>query len=169
MPLRDSYADHIQTLDRRYGEILRTLAAAGSEYEGLVFHAGSEILYHADDQPVPFRPVPHFARWAPLKGSDHLLVFEPGRVAEIGLCSCPTCAQLGTGRIRDALVETLGADIGGVSPDGSVRFVAADCGGESRDEPLLTLDGQSQPGMTADKARTLAESLRAKAAKAARA
>jgi Xaa-Pro dipeptidase len=79
MPLRDSYADHIQTLDRRYGEILRTLAAAGSEYEGLVFHAGSEILYHADDQPVPFRPVPHFARWAPLKGSDHLLVFEPGR------------------------------------------------------------------------------------------
>ena len=46
----------------------------------------------------------------------------------------------------------LGTDIGGVTADGAVRFVAADCGGESRDEPLVTLDGQPQPGMTADKA-----------------
>ena len=38
-------------------------------------------------------------------------------------------------------------------PTAQVRFVAADCGGESRDEPLVTLDGQTQPGMTADKAR----------------
>ena len=97
------------------------------------------------------------------------LVFEPGQVAEIGLCSCPTCALLGAGRIRDALVEALGTDLGGVSPDGVVRFVAANCGGESRDEPLVTLDGQPQPGMTAEKARSLAESLRTRSARTARA
>ena len=97
------------------------------------------------------------------------LVFEPGRVSEIGLCSCATCAMLGSGRIRDALVAALGTDVGGSTADGQVRFVAADCGGESRDEPLVTLDGQPQPGMTADKARQLAERLRAKGAPTARA
>jgi NADH:ubiquinone oxidoreductase subunit E len=97
------------------------------------------------------------------------LVFEPGTTSEIGLCQCPTCALLGAGRIRDALVAALGTDIGGVSADGKVRFVAQDCGGESRDEPLLTLDGQPQPGMTADKARQLAENLRVKGARQARA
>ena len=97
------------------------------------------------------------------------LVFEPGRASEIGLCSCATCAMLGSGRVRDALVAALGTDVGGVTADGRVRFVAADCGGESRDQPLVTLDGQAQPGMTADKARKLAESLRAKGAQPARA
>ena len=95
------------------------------------------------------------------------LVFEPGRVAEIGLCRCPTCTLLGGGRIRDALVEALGTDVGGVTVDGSVRFVSAECGGESRAEPLVTLNGQPQPGMTPDKARSLAESLRAGAARPA--
>jgi NADH:ubiquinone oxidoreductase subunit E len=97
------------------------------------------------------------------------LIFEPGKVSEIGVCSCPTCALNGAGRIRDALVAALGTDVGGVTPDGAVRFVAADCGGESRDEPLVTLDGQPQPGMTADKARALAEKLRAAATRPARA
>ncbi len=97
------------------------------------------------------------------------LVFEPGRAAEIGLCRCPNCTLLGGGKIRDALVAALSTDIGGVSPDGSVRFVPVDCGGESRDEPLLTVDGQPQPGMTKQKAIALAESLRAKAAKVGKA
>jgi formate dehydrogenase subunit gamma len=96
------------------------------------------------------------------------LVFEPGRVSEIGICRCPNCALLGGGRIRDALVDVLATDVGGVTPDGSVRFVAADCGGESRDEPLVTLDGQPQPGMTAEKARSLAQTLRAASTDAAR-
>jgi NADH:ubiquinone oxidoreductase subunit E len=81
------------------------------------------------------------------------LVFEPVRVAEIGLCRCPTCSVLGAGRIRDALVEALGTDVGG----------------ESQGEPLVTLDGQPQPGMTPDKARALAQSLRARATRPAQA
>jgi NADH-quinone oxidoreductase subunit E len=97
------------------------------------------------------------------------LVFEPGRVSEIGLCTCATCALLGSGRVRDALVATLGTDIGGSTTDGQVRFVAAECGGESRNEPLVTLDGQRQPGMTGEKASRMAEKLRAKGARPARA
>ena len=97
------------------------------------------------------------------------LIFEPGWVSQIGLCQCATCAMLGSGRIRDALVAALGTDIGGVTADGAVRFVAADCGGESRAEPLLTFDGQAQKGMTAEKASRLAQRLRAKAAQPARA
>jgi NADH-quinone oxidoreductase subunit E len=97
------------------------------------------------------------------------LVFEPGRASEIGLCGCATCAMLGSGRIRDALVAALGTDVGGSTADGQVRFVAADCGGESRNEPLMTLDGQAQPGMTPEKARQLATKLRARGARPARA
>jgi NADH:ubiquinone oxidoreductase subunit E len=94
-------------------------------------------------------------------------VFEPGRVAEIGLCRCATCSVLGAGRVRDALVEALGSDIGGVTADGTVRFVTADCGGTTTDEPLVTLDGQPQPGLTPAKARALAEKLRARSAQPA--
>jgi NADH:ubiquinone oxidoreductase subunit E len=90
------------------------------------------------------------------------LVFEPGRVAEIGICPCPNCTRLGGGRIRDALADALATDIGGVSPDGLVRFTAIECGGESRDEPRVTLDGQIQPGLTPAKATKLAHTLRAR-------
>jgi NADH:ubiquinone oxidoreductase subunit E len=95
------------------------------------------------------------------------LVFEAGRVAEIGLCRCAACTLAGGGKVRDALADALGVDIGGVTADGAVRFVAADCGGDNGGEPLVTLDGQKQPGMTAAKAGALATKLRAKSAKAA--
>jgi NADH:ubiquinone oxidoreductase subunit E len=97
------------------------------------------------------------------------LVFEPGHVAEIGLCRCANCATLGGAALRDALVEALGTDVGGVSPDGRVRFVGAECGGESRGTPLMTIDGQPQPGMSAEKAAALAAGLRAAPARAGRA
>ena len=97
------------------------------------------------------------------------LIFEPGRATEIGICRCPACTMSGGGRIRDALVGALGTDVGGVTADGAVRFVGAECGGEPSIQPLVTIDGQPQPEMTADKARSLAESLRAKAARPARA
>jgi NADH-quinone oxidoreductase subunit E/NADP-reducing hydrogenase subunit HndA len=97
------------------------------------------------------------------------LAFEPGRVSEIGICRCPTCTALGGGRIRDALVDVLGTDVGGVTLDGAVRFVAVECDGDNGGSPVVTLDGQRQPGMTADKARKMAESLRAQGATEARA
>jgi NADH-quinone oxidoreductase subunit E len=93
------------------------------------------------------------------------LVFEPGRVSEIGVCRCPTCTAMGGGRIRDALVDVLGTDVGGVTVDGAVRFSSVECGGDNGGSPVVTVDGQRQPGMTVEKARGMAESLRASAAK----
>ncbi len=97
------------------------------------------------------------------------LVFEPGSVAVIGICRCPTCLLLGAGRLREALVEALATDVGGVSPDGAVRLVGVDCGGSSTDEPLVTLDGQPQQGLTPQRAAELASRLRARSREAGRA
>jgi Xaa-Pro dipeptidase len=44
----------------------------------VLFHSGTPLTYHADDQQVPFRSVPHFARWAPLSGPGHWLLYRPG-------------------------------------------------------------------------------------------
>jgi NADH-quinone oxidoreductase subunit E len=96
------------------------------------------------------------------------LVFEPGRPAEIGICRCPTCLLLGGGRIREAFEKALSTEVGGVSPEGAVRLVAVDCNGESRDEPLVTLDGQPQHGVTPKAATELATKLRAKRVEEAR-
>jgi NADH-quinone oxidoreductase subunit E/NADP-reducing hydrogenase subunit HndA len=95
------------------------------------------------------------------------LVFEPGRVSEIGICRCPTCTALGGGKIRDALVDVLGTDVGGVTLDGAVRLMAVECGGDNGGAPVVTLDGQRQPDLTPDKARKMAQSIRASAAKTA--
>jgi NADH:ubiquinone oxidoreductase subunit E len=89
------------------------------------------------------------------------LIFEPGRAAEIGICRCATCLLLGAGRVRDALVDALATDVGGVSPDGAVRLVAVDCGGASRDHPLVTVDGEAQRDITPQAAAELAARLRA--------
>ena len=79
MSLDQLYADHVAALCRRYAEILCEVADGGPSFDGIVFHAGAELLYHDDDQPMPFRRIHHFARWAPVAGPDHLLVFRPGK------------------------------------------------------------------------------------------
>jgi Xaa-Pro dipeptidase len=55
------------------------------EFGGIVFHSGRRVRYHADDQEVPFRSLPHFARFAPVPGPDHLLLFRPGEPARLGM------------------------------------------------------------------------------------
>ncbi|HUG48159.1 MAG TPA: NAD(P)H-dependent oxidoreductase subunit E [Candidatus Limnocylindria bacterium] len=89
------------------------------------------------------------------------LVFEGPRAAEIGICRCSNCLLLGAGRVRDALVAALATDVGGVSPDGRVRLVGTDCGGTSSAEPLVTVDGEPQAGITPEQAGELAARLRA--------
>ena len=56
----------------------------------------------------------------------------------------------------------------GVSPEGAVRLVAVDCNGESREEPLVTIDGQPQHGVSPKAASELATKLRAKRVEEAR-
>lgn len=63
------YAEHLAQISADARAALGACDAAG-----LVIHAGSQRLYHADDQEVPFRQVPHFTRFAPLEGAEHLLL-----------------------------------------------------------------------------------------------
>src|SRR5207253_576413 len=50
----------------------------GLGLDGILLHSGSENYYFADDNHVPFRPVPNFAHWVPLDGPNHFLLFRPG-------------------------------------------------------------------------------------------
>jgi Xaa-Pro dipeptidase len=52
----------------------------------VLFHAGRPVSYHADDEAPPFHPTPHFVRWVPLAGPEHVVVARPGerpRVFEV--------------------------------------------------------------------------------------
>jgi len=88
------------------------------------------------------------------------LRFEPPTAHEIAICRCPTCMVLGSGRVAAALQAALATEIGGISPDGRVRLSTADCGGASRDGPLVIADGHPQPAMTVARATELATHLR---------
>jgi NADH:ubiquinone oxidoreductase subunit E len=84
------------------------------------------------------------------------LRLEPEVRATIGLCRCATCSVLGGGTIRRGFEETLGIELGATTPDGRILLVAVDCHGENSGEPLVTLDGVRQLGMTGDRAVQLA-------------
>jgi Xaa-Pro dipeptidase len=77
--LRSLFEEHIKRVSRDAEEALQLAARAGSAFDGIVFHAGKQVSYHADDQEILFHPAPHFARFAPVAGPDHLLAFRPGK------------------------------------------------------------------------------------------
>lgn len=74
---------HLQLVSQQVEEALAHAAKAGEKFDGIVFHAGSETFYHADDHDIFFHTVPHFARFAPVAGPDHLLVFRPGKPTKL--------------------------------------------------------------------------------------
>ncbi len=88
---------------------------------------------------------------------EHLRLERPTTRA-LGVCRCAACVMQGGGRIREALEEALGTELGGTSPDGRLRLETADCQGESH--PFVTLDGRPQAAMTAEAATRLAAELR---------
>lgn len=75
----DLYREHVEALDRWLADALERAGRAGLELEGVLFHAGRERSYHRDDQPIPFRADPHFLRYVPLDGPEHVLLARPGR------------------------------------------------------------------------------------------
>lgn len=72
------FAAHVAQVSRDTEAALAQARTQGAAYDGIVFHAGTRNHYHADDRSVHFRPTPHFARFAPVAGPDHLLAFRPG-------------------------------------------------------------------------------------------
>lgn len=81
---------HLGEISRRAEESLAVQNDSGGVGgEGLVLHAGRAARYPADDLALPFRTLPHFARFAPVSGPEHLLVFRPGqaiRLAQVTPC-----------------------------------------------------------------------------------
>ncbi len=76
---RDLYRRHLEALDRWLADVVERAGKKGLALDGVVFHAGRSRYYHADDQEIPFRSVPHFRRFVPLDGPEHLVVARPGR------------------------------------------------------------------------------------------
>jgi NADH:ubiquinone oxidoreductase subunit E len=99
---------------------------------------------------------------------DHLRL-DPPTTHEIGVCRCPACSMRGGGRVLAALEVALGTELGGTSPEGAVRLVAVDCQGESAGMPFVTVDGKREERIDADRARQIAERLRAAAVPVGRA
>ena len=83
------FRDHIREVCRAAERSLAVFEADGGRCEGIVFHAGTRAFYHSDDLAVPFRSLPHFARFAPVAGPDHLLVFRPGETVRLARVVSP--------------------------------------------------------------------------------
>jgi Xaa-Pro dipeptidase len=78
MNQQELYDAHVKAVLADYERALERSAAAGAPFDGVVVHAGGEILVHRDDQPHLFRQDFNFARLAPLPGPDHIAVVRPG-------------------------------------------------------------------------------------------
>lgn len=76
--LRELFEAHIETVCAHAEKALMLAEEHEAGYHGIVFHAGTQDYYHADDHAIFFKPVPHFARFAPVNGPEHLLLFKPG-------------------------------------------------------------------------------------------
>ena len=79
----DLYRAHLDTLDRILTESLDQAGRKGLPTDGVVAHAGPLVTYHADDERIPFRATPHFRRWVPLDGPDHVVLARPGRTPKV--------------------------------------------------------------------------------------
>ncbi len=73
------YAEHLARLDSWLADSLELAAKSGPALRGVLFHAGRSATYHADDQEIAFFSCPHFRRWTPLAGPEHVLLAVPGK------------------------------------------------------------------------------------------
>ncbi|MBL7977710.1 MAG: Xaa-Pro dipeptidase [Bacteroidetes Order II. Incertae sedis bacterium] len=76
--MENLFKNHLEAVSRYTTEALAHAAKRGECFDGIVFHAGAASVYHADDHDVWFHTVPHFVRFAPVVGPDHLVIFKPG-------------------------------------------------------------------------------------------
>lgn len=73
------YRQHLAVLEQSLSDALARAGKKGVGLDGVLFHAGREEVYHADDELVPFRATPHFRHWVPLPGPDHAVLARPGK------------------------------------------------------------------------------------------
>lgn len=79
MSLGENYPRHLETLDDHLTEALAVADRLGLAIEGVLFHAGRVAYQHRDDRPFNFAATPHFRRWLPLEGPEHVVLARPGQ------------------------------------------------------------------------------------------
>jgi hypothetical protein len=73
------YQQHLTTLDSVLADVLTRAGKRGMTLDGVLFHAGRSASYHRDDQEIAFRAAPHFLRYVPLNGPEHIVLARPGK------------------------------------------------------------------------------------------
>jgi len=79
VPTASLYRQHLEIIGQQLADALERAGRSGLALDGVLFHAGREEYYHADDHPIVFHSTPHFLRWAPLPGPEHCVLARPGQ------------------------------------------------------------------------------------------
>ncbi|MBX3028603.1 MAG: NAD(P)H-dependent oxidoreductase subunit E [Chloroflexi bacterium] len=111
-------------------------------------------------QHIAFRTGAWYSELYGIATSYPHLRFEAPTGHLVQVCRCAQCTVLGGGAVLGAFRSGLGADVGGISPDGAVRLEATDCRGSSQGTPRVIVDGQVLPRVDAADATTIAAALR---------
>ena len=88
---------------------------------------------------------------------SHLHFERPART--VAVCRCTACLLAGSGRIATALETALGTKIGRGAGGGGVALEQLPAHVPGASSPLVTLEGKSQPGLSAGEAATWGRSL----------
>jgi NADH:ubiquinone oxidoreductase subunit E len=111
-------------------------------------------------QHIAFRTGAWYSELYGIATSYPHLRFEAPTAHLVQVCRCAQCLVLGGGAVLAAFREHLGTDVGGISPDGTVRLEATDCRGGSRRTPRVLVDGNVLPKASPKDAATIAAALR---------
>jgi NADH:ubiquinone oxidoreductase subunit E len=80
-------------------------------------------------------------------------------VEEVAVCRCTACLMSGGGRVAEAIAAGLGTELGRPAPGGRIRFTWCPTHVPGAAAPLVTLDGEPQPEVTAATATAWAQAL----------
>jgi formate dehydrogenase subunit gamma len=80
-------------------------------------------------------------------------------VEEVAVCRCTACLLAGGGRLAEAVGTGLGTELGRPTPDGRIRFAWLPTHVPGATAPLVAVDGEPQPEVTAANATAWAQAL----------
>lgn len=80
-------------------------------------------------------------------------------VEEVAVCRCTACLMAGGGRLAEAIGAGLRTEMGRPTPDGRIRYAWLATHPPGAAAPLVTLDGEAQPEVSAANATAWAQAL----------
>ncbi|MBI2837482.1 MAG: Xaa-Pro dipeptidase [Acidobacteria bacterium] len=79
MAHEELFARHFESMTGRYADAIGSLSRDKILIDAVLIHSGSEGVYFADDQHMPFRSFAHFLQWLPVDRPDQMILFQPGK------------------------------------------------------------------------------------------